>query len=84
MCVCVCVCVSVSVSVSVCFSPSLCGKQLVVVGGALVVILPVSDACGQAFTDQSLRYVTVGRGGGGREREITLIKTNKQNGSASH
>lgn len=38
--------------------PCLCGKQLVVVGGALVVILSVSDDCGQAFTDQCLCYVT--------------------------
>ena len=50
-------------------SPSLCGKQLVVVGGALVVILSVSDDCGQAFTDQSLRYVT---GGEGEKRERLL------------
>ena len=40
------------------FLPCLCGKQLVVVGGALVVILSVSDDCGKTFTDQSLRYVT--------------------------
>lgn len=38
-------------------------------GGALVVVLSVSDDRGKAFTDQSLRYVT-----GERKREITLIK----------
>lgn len=53
-------------------SPCLCGKQLVVVGGALVVILSVSDDCGQAFTDQCLRYVTGGRER--RERGVTLKK----------
>lgn len=44
---------------AVCSSPCLCSKQLIVVGGALVVILSVSDDRGQAFTDQSLCYVTV-------------------------
>lgn len=42
------------------FSPCLCSKQLVVVGGALVVILSVSDDRGQAFADQSLCDVTEG------------------------
>ncbi len=65
-----------------CSSPCLCGKQLVVVGGALVVILSVSDDCGQAFTDQSLRYVTGGQER--RERGITLIKTGKRPLLASH
>lgn len=42
-------------------SPCLCGQQLVVVGGALVVVLSVSDDRGQAFADQSFCDVT-GRG----------------------
>lgn len=39
-------------------SPGFCGKQLIIVGGALVVILSVSDDCGEAFTDKSFCYVS--------------------------
>lgn len=39
-------------------SPGLCSQQLVVVGGPLVVVLSVSDDCGQAFADQSFCNVT--------------------------
>lgn len=40
-------------------------------GGALVIILSVSDDCGKAFTYESLCYVA---GEQNRERKITLIK----------
>lgn len=46
--------------------PCLSSKQLVVVGGALVVILPVPDDRGQAFTDQRLCNVAEG---GRREKK---------------
>lgn len=46
-------------------SPGLCSQQLVVVGGALVVVLSVSDDRGQAFAHQSFCDVS----GEGRERE---------------
>lgn len=46
-------------------SPGLCSQQLVVVGGALVVVLSVSDDRGQAFAHQSFCDVA----GEGRERE---------------
>lgn len=81
-------CVKERVCICAFSSPSLCGKQLVVVGGALVVILSVSDDCGQAFTDQSLRYVTGGKRGERekeRKREITFKKKpTRKNPSASH
>lgn len=47
-------------------SPGLCRQQLVVVGGALVVVLSVSDDGGQAFAHQSLCDVA-----GGDERTET-------------
>lgn len=56
-------------------SPCLCGKQLVIVGGALVIILSVSDDCGEAFTYQSLCYVA---GKQDKERKITLKKKKKK------
>lgn len=68
-----CVKECVYIYVCVCSLPCLCGKQLVVVGGALVIILSVSDDRGKALTDQSLCYVT--GESGERDREITLIKT---------
>lgn len=43
-------------------------------GGALVIILSVSDDCGKAFTYESLCYVA---GEQNRERKITLIKNKK-------
>ena len=43
-------------------SPCLCGQQFVVVGGPLVVILPVSDDGGQAFADQGLCDVSADGG----------------------
>lgn len=46
---------------SVCSSPCFCSKQLIVVGGPLVIILSVSDDGGEAFTDQSFSYVTGNR-----------------------
>lgn len=39
-------------------SPGLCSQQLIVVGGALVVVLAVSDDRGQAFADQGFCNVT--------------------------
>lgn len=56
-------------------SPRLCGQQLVVVGGALVVVLSVSDDCGQAFTDQSFCDVT---GRGERQEKQRQLATSVQ------
>lgn len=39
-------------------SPGLCGKQLVVMRGSLIVVLPVPDHRGQALADKGLSNVS--------------------------
>lgn len=45
-------------------------------GGALVVVLSVSDDCGQAFADQSFCDVTAWGGGGSRNELATSVEPN--------